>query len=263
MAFPSDRQEQPPRPLVFISCGQFTDQEKHLGESVRRLVEELTGCEGYFAENQNSLDGLSQNIFGALKRAAGFIAIMHHRGQVGTPSGSLIRGSVWVEEEIAIAAFVQFTQGRELPVLLYLQKGIEREGVRQQLRLKPVEFEKDEEVVNNVRDQITNGTFSPRAEQPPKTPSERYRFEIAKKAIEKLGQPAETVLRHLQTCGKYVAGNYTPPPPHGFSGNQMREMLAKLVEEQLVRFEITDRRSDERSYEIVPAMIPVLNELLY
>src|SRR6202041_3565503 len=110
MAFPSEREEQPPRPLVFISCGQFTDQEKHLGESVRRLVEELTGCEGYFAQNQNTLDDLSHNIFGALNRAAGFIAIMHHRGQINRPSNSLIRGSVWVEEEVAIASFVQFTQ---------------------------------------------------------------------------------------------------------------------------------------------------------
>ena len=100
-------------------------------------VEELTSCEGYFAENQNSLLGLSQHIFGALNRAAGLIAVMHHRGRVVTPSGEHIRGSVWVEQEIGIAAFLAQVQNRRLPVLVYIQKGIEREGVRQQLRLKP------------------------------------------------------------------------------------------------------------------------------
>ena len=102
MASPSER-----KPLVFISCGQFTDEEKLLGARVAKLVEELTSCEGYFAENENSLAGLSQNIFGALNRAVGLIAIMHHRGRVETPSGHRTRGSVWVEQETGIAAFLR------------------------------------------------------------------------------------------------------------------------------------------------------------
>ena len=149
------------KPLVFISCGQYTDQEKALGKAIAAVVEEMTPCEGYFAEDQNSLQGLSQHIFGALKRAVGFIAVMHHRGRVETPSGGHIRGSVWVEQEIAIAAFLAQAQNRDLPVLIYIQKGIEREGVRQQLRLKPVEFKTEVEVLDNLREQIGEGGFVP------------------------------------------------------------------------------------------------------
>jgi hypothetical protein len=116
---------------------------------------------GRWADNQNSLLGLSQHIFGALNRAAGLIAVMHHRGRVETPSGGQIRGSVWVEQEIGIAAFLAQAQQRRLPVLVYIQKGIEREGVRQQLRLKPVEFEAEEEVLADLREQIGKGTFGP------------------------------------------------------------------------------------------------------
>jgi hypothetical protein len=153
---------QPPgKPLVFISCGQYTDQEKALGKAIAAVVEELTPCEGYFAEDQNSLQGLTQHIFGALNRAAGFIAVMHHRGGVATPSGKHIRGSVWVEQEIAIAAFLAQAQNRDVSVLVYIQKGIEREGVRQQLRLKPVEFEREAEVLADLRGQIANRTFEP------------------------------------------------------------------------------------------------------
>jgi hypothetical protein len=149
------------KPLVFISCGQYTDQEKALGKAIAAVVEEMTPCEGYFAEDQNSLQGLSQHIFGALNRAVGFIAVMHHRGRVETPSGAHIRGSVWVEQEIAIAAFLAQAQGRDLPVLVYVQKGIAREGVRQQLRLRPVEFETEAEVLANFWEQIGRGGFVP------------------------------------------------------------------------------------------------------
>jgi hypothetical protein len=149
------------KPLVFISCGQYADHERNLGKELARTVEELTSCEGYFAENQNALLGLSQHIFGALDRAVGFIAVMHYRGQVATPSGRHVRGSVWVEQEIAIAAFLAQAQGRRLPTLVYIQKGIEREGVRQQLRLKPIEFETEAEILTDLREQITKGTFEP------------------------------------------------------------------------------------------------------
>ncbi len=149
------------KPLVFISCGQYTDQERDLGKDLAAIVGELTPCEGYFAENQNSLLGLSQHIFGALDRAVGFIAVVHHRGTVATPSGRHVRGSVWVEQEIAIAAFLAQAQGRRLATLVYIQKGIAREGVRQQLRLKPVEFETESEILADLREQITKRNFEP------------------------------------------------------------------------------------------------------
>ena len=63
---------------IFISCGQRTDEEKALGITIVKLIEELTPFEPYFAEEQTTLEGLTKNIFGALNQAAGFVAVLHH-----------------------------------------------------------------------------------------------------------------------------------------------------------------------------------------
>lgn len=135
--------------IVFISCGQETDAEKTLGSAISNLINELTPYKPYFAEMQTTLEGLTANIFGALNRAAGFIAVLHPRGNV-SPQG-IVRASLWVEQEIAIAAFLQQTLGRDLHVAAYLQRGIALEGLRIQLLLNPVEFNSNEEVINHLK----------------------------------------------------------------------------------------------------------------
>jgi hypothetical protein len=70
---------------VFISCGQFRPEEIKLGKDLAAAISELSDFEGYCAENQVSLDGLSQHIFRALNGCCGFVAVMHHRGPVKTP----------------------------------------------------------------------------------------------------------------------------------------------------------------------------------
>lgn len=136
------------KPKIFISCGQRTEVEKALGIKIVELIEELTPFEPYFAEGQTTLEGLTKNIFGALNHAAGFIAVLHHRGVV-SPGG--IRASVWIEQEIAIAAFLQQILGRDLNVAAYLQPGIIVEGVRAQLLLNPIEFESNDDVINHLK----------------------------------------------------------------------------------------------------------------
>ena len=69
----------PEKPVVFISCGQCTADEIALGNEVERFIREETPFEPYFAEQQNTLEGLVSNILSALHRAAAFIGIMHHR----------------------------------------------------------------------------------------------------------------------------------------------------------------------------------------
>src|SRR6266404_813890 len=135
---------------IFISCGQYTEAERSLGQSICDLVRQVTSFEPYFAENQRTLDDLSKNVFAALDGCSGFIAIMHHRGNVATPHGTTIRGSVWVEQEIAIAAFLQNFAGRKINVRVYLERGIAREGVRDKLILNPIEFETNEEVLDDL-----------------------------------------------------------------------------------------------------------------
>ena len=109
-------------PLVFISCGQFTEEEISLGKAVEALIRDETSFDAYFAEQQNSLEGLTTNILSNLNGTSGFIAIMHHRGEFDTPNGYVIRGSVWIEQEIAIAAFIQHVLRRRIEGALYMQR---------------------------------------------------------------------------------------------------------------------------------------------
>jgi hypothetical protein len=141
-------------PLIFVSCGQSTPAERHLGQEIARLVEQETTCRAYFAENQASFEGVTENVLKTLHRAVGFIAIMHPRGNVSNPHSATeapwVRGSVWVEQEIAIAAFI--AQALQLPmrVRAYVHDSIRREGLREKLHLNPKIFRDDTEILKDL-----------------------------------------------------------------------------------------------------------------
>ena len=144
------------RPIVFVSCGQYSAQEKQLGTTVCTILRNC-GYEPYFAETQTSLYGLHENILNKLNTCKGFIAIMHPRGEV-SHSGKVshTRGSVWIEQEIAIAAFITHTLRKDIAVAVFVHKDIRREGIRDLLHLNPILFDKDDEVVKKLFD-ILNG----------------------------------------------------------------------------------------------------------
>lgn len=134
---------------VFISCGQSSEEERKLGRTIATRVSQFTPFVGYFAQNQQTLDGLTRDIFNAIHNSAGFIAVMHRRDRLLKGQGEF-RGSVWVEQEIAIAAFIVQSLGQRLPSRAYVQKGIRREGVRGYIHLNPIEFESSEEVLSDL-----------------------------------------------------------------------------------------------------------------
>jgi hypothetical protein len=139
--------------LVFIACGQVTEQERQLGRKIVRLVEELTPFKAYLAQYQSSLESLTENLLKALGRAAGLIVVMHPRGIVtGIKGESHERASVWIEQEIAIATFLTQVLGKRLKVAAYVHKDIKREGMREELQLNPVRFESNEEVLLHLVD---------------------------------------------------------------------------------------------------------------
>jgi hypothetical protein len=78
------------KPLIFVSCGQYHANEKQLGNDICSLLAELRpDTTPYFAEDQSTVDGLSNHILRALHHAAGFICVMHRRGDLTTPDGRL------------------------------------------------------------------------------------------------------------------------------------------------------------------------------
>ena len=134
---------------VFISCGQQSQEEIDLGQEIVDAVNRVPGLEAYFAENQQSLEGVTHNIFQAIYTSSGLIAVIHRRDQISS-SPVTYRGSVWVEQEIAIGSFLVQALGRPLPVRVYMEKEIKREGVRRDILLNPIEFESSEEVLADL-----------------------------------------------------------------------------------------------------------------
>jgi hypothetical protein len=140
---------------IFISCGQFTDNEKALGKAIVRIIKEATGSEAFFAEEVSDLNGLDSNILGALREASGFIAVLHPRGEIKRPDGGThIRASVWIEQEIAVATYIQRVENRSLPVIAFVHESVGREGIRELLHLNPIPFLKDSEVLDALRDRL-------------------------------------------------------------------------------------------------------------
>ncbi len=140
---------------VFISCGQYTDVEKRLGRQIVELVKKVTGLEAYFAEEVQDLNGLDSNILAALRECAAFITVMHPRGKIVRPDGSEhVRASVWIEQEIAIATYIQRAEKRKLPVVAFIHKSVGHEGIRNLLHLNPTYFTDESEVLAGLRDRL-------------------------------------------------------------------------------------------------------------
>jgi hypothetical protein len=139
-------------PIVFVSCGQTSDGEIQLGAAVAKIIDDETPAKAYFAENQATFEAVSSHILDALSRCVGFVGVMHFRGEVTEPDGtSYQRASVWIEQEIAIASYRIHSLKEQIPVQLYIQKGIKREGLRDKVMLNPVSFSADSEVLDHFR----------------------------------------------------------------------------------------------------------------
>jgi hypothetical protein len=133
---------------IFISCGQYAPAEKQLGKQISELVSTITDCVPFFAEQVQDLNGLDANILSALRDCVGFITVMHPRGEIERPDGSvLVRASVWIEQEIAIATYISRFEHRQLPIIAFKHRLVSREGIRDLLHLNPVEFTNEAEVL--------------------------------------------------------------------------------------------------------------------
>jgi hypothetical protein len=137
------------QPFIFVSCGQFTAAEKALGRAIVKLVKDVTGMDAFFAEEVQDLNGLDSNILTALRDCVAFITVLHPRGKMARPAGEEhIRASVWIEQEIAIATYIQRMEKRALPVIAFIHESVGREGLRDLLHLNPIAFRNENEVLS-------------------------------------------------------------------------------------------------------------------
>jgi len=145
------------KPHIFVSCGQRTEEEKRLGEAICKTIHDHGVFDCFFAEAQHNLNGLHENILDALAKSDGFITVMHRRGNVcygPDKSEPLDRASVWIEQEIAIAAYIQRTAKNDLLTAAYIEKGVGREGLRELLHLNPLEFTSNDQIITDLKTRL-------------------------------------------------------------------------------------------------------------
>lgn len=139
------------RPIIFVSCSQ-APQDLELGKTIAQIITGETPALGYFAQNETTFEAVTTEILGKLAHCRGFVGIMHHRGEVTSlKSPPFQRASVWVEQEIAIAAYRDQILKQPIPVQLYIQNGIREEGLRNKVVLNAEFFDSNEQVTEHFR----------------------------------------------------------------------------------------------------------------
>ncbi|SRR6266567_6582060 len=148
--------------LIFISCGQQTQDEKRLGTSVKRIVDNTPGFKAYFAEYVQSLDALATNVYEGIRRCSGLISFLHERGAVvgedGKPWG--YRSSVWVNQEIAILAYRKLVEGIEIPILVFKDEKVRLEGAMTSLIVNPLPIATESTILEKVKHWLMSSSFS-------------------------------------------------------------------------------------------------------
>jgi hypothetical protein len=148
--------------LIFVSCGQLTPEEKTLGLLVKAVIEGTPGFRAYFAEAVQNLEGLSANVFDAIRRCAGAVVVLHERGNVVGRDGQLhgVRSSVWVNQEVGILAYRQFFEQSPVPILAFIDQQVRLEGAMTNLIVNPRPLGDTSAVVEQVKAWLAEGTFT-------------------------------------------------------------------------------------------------------
>lgn len=151
-----------PERRIFVSCGQRTEPERALGQRLKAMIDAQPGMTAFFANEVHSSAGLNAEVFEAIRACDGFLAVLHHRGEVQFPGDAPShRSSVWVQQEIAIFAYRMFLEGAARPMRVYEQRGMIRplEGLMGAAVMNPIMFDVDEEVIAGVDEWLRGREF--------------------------------------------------------------------------------------------------------
>lgn len=149
--------------LIFVSCGQVTQEEKQLGTAVKSLIDSMEGFQAYFAEEVHDLTALGHHIFDALFRCSGAISFLQKRGSVTGISGEDwgVRSSVWVNQEIAILAFRKFLEFADLPILVFKDTDVRIEGAMTSFIVNPLPLESIPVTLSQIKKWLESTDFAP------------------------------------------------------------------------------------------------------
>ena len=148
---------------IFISCGQITQDEKWFGQELGELLDKHNMI-GFFAEEAHEPTDLYSYLFRELQHCDGYIAVLQNRGEVRYDNFDPIqRASVWIQQEIAVIFYRCFLLGRLLPVRVFMERGLRREGFITVSISNPIEFDDKKEVFDYLNTWLKGPSFE---EQP-------------------------------------------------------------------------------------------------
>lgn len=147
-----------PNRLIFVSCGQRTEDERIIGNDVFDQINATEGYEAYFADNVQDLTALSEHIFDALRRCSGAVVLLHPRGQVLADDDTdlSVRSAVWINQEVALLAYRQFFEGNRIPILSFKHEEVELEGAMTSFIINPLPLGDQENILEHVRGWLAN-----------------------------------------------------------------------------------------------------------
>lgn len=232
------------------------------------MVSELTLFDPYFAEYQTSLDGLTENIFKALDQAVGFISVMHHRGNVIAAERKVIRASVWVEQEIAIAAFLVQALKRKIHAAAFIEEGIHLEGVRKYIIFNPEPFRNTSQILDRLRvilpswsmvERAVTGTHLvpefvwPKNNKPKNNTGKRHDYEVAVLVKNDGSKKVREVRvdiwvpKELVTPNAHVGTEFEGSKTHRYFSNTVEMELypGASIEVARIPYSVDDRILDE------------------
>lgn len=134
------------RARVFISCGQNKDtDELTTAKAIADGLEQL-GFDPYIAVDEQTLLGLTENIFARLASSEYFVFVDFKREQLANSADC--RGSPFSHQELAIASFLK------LEVLAFQERGVRLDGMMRLLQVNCIPFANRQELPAMVMDSV-------------------------------------------------------------------------------------------------------------
>jgi len=118
---------------VFISCGQRKETiEARIAGVIKNKLTKL-GYTPYVATQEQTLDGIKENIFRRLQNSEYFLFIDFKRERLCTERGEAYRGSLFSHQELALASYLN------KPVKAFQEKGVKpHDGLIGFLQTNPI-----------------------------------------------------------------------------------------------------------------------------
>jgi hypothetical protein len=152
------------RARVFISCGQTKNSEEvNTAEKIGDRLEHL-GFEPYIAVEEQTLLGLTENIFPRLRDSEYFIFVDFKRERL-VPRGRTVdsrnlqrRGSLFSHQELAVASYLK------LPLLAFQEKGVKQDdGILRFLQANATPFTDRNTLPSVIADQVQERRWNPQS----------------------------------------------------------------------------------------------------